>query len=75
MLVLEALFAAARCGHLALARYTSSYGHTIIYDVWPPVPAFPRPNCRPNAVCLPVSSNNHDGSYEAISLFVNQTGD
>ena len=66
-------FAAARCGHLAPAGCSSSFIHTIIYDVWSLSLAFPGPDYKPNAICPLVGLHNHGELGEAVLLFAIQT--
>ena len=66
-------FATTGHDHPAQTGCSSSFGHTIIYDVLPPSLSFPGPDYKPNAVCLPVSLNTHSELGEAVLQFTVQT--
>ena len=69
------LFTIAKQGHLALVEYTLSCSHISIHDIWPLIPAFLGPSCRPNAVCPPAGLHSCGVPCGAVPPFVIQTGD
>ena len=69
------LFTTAKCGQPAPVRYTLFCSHISVYGVWPLVPAFLGPNCRPSTVCPPAGLHIHGVPYGVVPLFSTQTGD